>query len=367
MHGPGIGGSGETVLDPATARLAPWPEPGNSAGLLVEKVLPLTPLAGEITRIQVTGSGLGKANYVVAIPVRNEEVLLPRALDALERSMARCANSAGAVVIVVNNSFDLSARLAAEWACRHDIAHVVVDADFEADVRNAPHARRLALDIAAAIAPGGALFTTDADSHVCEDWIEAGLARIASGADLLCEDVRLDETEAAQLPERVKLVGDIERAYFEASELLWRSWTGPEGGRFAYRASGASLVISAPAYVQAGRLPVPLSGEDRALCETMIRRGFRVEVNPDGGTRTSARLVARADGGCAMALVDRAQQPDPLCDSMLVPLPELKRRAQAACGQSCPRSTMEPTAGSMRFTQVLRDLADAIDLLEQSA
>jgi hypothetical protein len=367
VHGPGLDGRAQAAPDPAGQ-----PGPGRShddrdqsAFDRVEQVLSHTPLRGKAFNLRVAGSIAEGLDYLVAIPVCNEEALLPRALVAIERAMAGAKSRSGAVVIVINDSRDRSARLALDWADRVAVPHQIVEADFHPSVRDAPHARRLALDLAAGFAAEGTLFTTDADSHVGPDWIREGLAHVAAGADLVCEDVRLDETEAARLPDRVRLVGEVERAYFEASEVLWRKWTDARAGSFAYRASGASLVIRTAAYLEVGRLPLPAHGEDQALCEAMLRRGLKIETNRNGATRTSARLVARARGGCASALADRALMPDPLCDPALVPLAELRRRAAAASRPGAQREDHDTASPALRFTQVLRELADAIDLLEE--
>jgi hypothetical protein len=364
-HGLGSGGSSETILAPHPAASRAKRRQDEDFRHLIEEVLALTPFAQHLSRFRASGSIRGDLKYAVAIPVRNEEDMLPRALAALERAMAGSPENAGGLVVVVNDSTDGSAGIVSRWARDRRIAHVVIEADFAPQVRNAPHARRLALDLAARLASKGAVFTTDADSHVGSDWIAHGLARIASGADMVCEDVRLDKAEESRLHERVRLVGSVERAYFEASEQLWQAWTHGRAGRFAYRASGASLALRTAAYLEAGRLPLPQSGEDRALCDAMLRNGFSVEVNSEGQTRTSARLVARAVGGCASALADRERQLDPMCDAALIPVEALRERsAQTLYSQRKRTAAAFPPSSPMRFTQVLRELATAIDLLK---
>lgn len=363
MHALGSSGQAEALIAPEKARpiTSPTRDP---AQCLVEELLPLTPLADKVSRLRVSGAIALDLDYAIAIPARDEEALLPRSLAAIEHAMDRAEGPAGGLVLVVNDSSDGSARLASRWAGERGIICLVVEGDFAADVCDAPHARRLALDLAARLAPAGALFTSDADSRVGPDWIVHGLACLARGVDLVCEDVRLDETEQLKLHERVRLVGMVERAYFEAIEQLWRAWTSEGAGRFAYRASGASLAMSTSAYLAAGRLPLPESGEDRALCEAMLRKGLSVEMNPEGATRTSARLVGRAAGGCASALVDRAHQPDPMCDPALVPVQALRELAAAAVRNLDAARARQMPAQAMRFTQVMRELAIAIDLLE---
>jgi len=318
------------------------------------------PFAGRAKLKRVWSSLEVPCDYAVAIPVRDEAQLLGRAVRALDQSMSASAKS-GAAVIVVNNSEDGSADLAARLLERCGRSGAVVEVDFASDICNAPHTRRLALDIAAWLAPDGCLFTTDADSHVGPHWTATCLAQLESGIDLICEDVRLDEAELALLPESVRAVGDAERAYFEASELLWRRWTGERAGTFAYRASGASLAFTTAAYRSIGGLPLPSKGEDAALCEKVLARGYRVRQLSDLGTRTSARLDARAKGGCGETLSHRAAYLDPECDAALVPLRILRKMALSIEGGSS--ATIPRDVQPMRYKALLRELHHARLLL----
>ncbi|GGD45849.1 glycosyltransferase [Erythrobacter arachoides] len=268
--------------------------------------------------------------HAIAVPVRDEEELLPRMLNSLLVAMR--GSTGGALVFVINDTRDRSAAII-ETAMRNaGQSYLMVELSLAASIRDAPHARRLALDLAAMLAPEGKLLTTDADSYVGPDWVASRLQSLSTGNDLVCEDVHLDDDELSLLPPQVRAVGDAERAYFEASDRLWRSWTGGEAGSFAYRASGASLAIRSTAYRAIGGLPTPPVGEDVALCAAMLAAGMRVVTSNDGGTRTSARLQARAEGGCGACLTSRALANDPPCDAALVPLSILRERAALARG-----------------------------------
>ncbi len=317
------------------------------------------PPFGGLTRVERLRSNLFEAlDYAIAIPVRNEEALLPRALEALATSMQNCPFRGGAV-FVVNDTTDASFDAIERFSREREFGFAIVDASFDAAIRNAPHARRLALDIAAWFAPDGALLTSDADSHVGPLWVGSCLDSLQRGHALVCEDIRLDEAEMAELPSAVRKVGDAERAYFEASEILWQRWTGGHGGAFAYRASGASLAMTAAAYRDVGGLPLPHSGEDAALCAAILAAGYRVEQLQDIGTRTSARLTGRAAGGCGAALSHRAVCADPECDGALVPVSQLHERAQQFKKGLPPRAGSQP----MRYLHVVRELAHARRLI----
>lgn len=330
------------------------------------------PFFGKTRAIRYRSDICGAADYAVAIPVRNEEALLPRALAALRAAML-AADRPGVVVFAINDTSDASAAIIGDWLKGGEIVGAAIEVDFASEIRNAPHARRLAMDMAAQFVPAGALLTSDADSHVGANWVRRSLDAFAAGYDFVCEDVRLDEAELALLPDSVRQVGDAERAYFALSERLWHRWTGGMAGAFAYRASGASMAIRAPVYRAVGGLPVPASGEDAALCAAVLLGGGRVAMLDDLGTRTSARLQSRASGGCGEALAQRTREPDPLCDATLVPVCDLHRRAcrwtadaPAFDVPALPLSARHDAADApapMRFSQILHELEIARSLL----
>ena len=267
-------------------------------------------------------------DYAVAMPVRNEAARLPDALEALARAMHGHPGR-GAVVCVVNDTDDDSGDLFRAWVRREGLAFVLLEATFAEPVRNAPCARRLALDIACELSPLGALFTTDADCRVGPHWVSAGVQRLQSGFGLVCEDVRLDPTELDSLPEHVQHADRLQRTYRCMLDGLWRYWTGGRAGSFGTCASGSSMAISAPVYRRVGGLPTPRSGEDRALWEGVRALGVPVAEIANGGTVTSARLTARAAIGCGATLLARASAPDPECDEWLAPVSVVRRLARA--------------------------------------
>ena len=349
----------------APARISPsyvpsrMPEPVPSK---LRRLLAAEPFFGRVRVTCADWPARDGASFAVAIPVRNEIALLPRALAALEVAMGE-AGERGVAVLVVNDTRDASADCIRDWALDAPCDVALVEAEFDEEIRGAVHSRRLALDCAAALVhPDGALFTSDADSHVAPGWITTCAAELAAGAHFVCEDVRLDERELARLPDMVRRTGDAERAYFDASERLWQLWTEGRVGAFAWRASGASMAVSAHAYRAIGGLPLPAIGEDAALCAQLLRRGYRAVQLADAGTRTSARIQARAAGGCGGELARRALSDDPACDARLLPVEELRRSAKRHlhCGLATKKRTPP-----MRLSEVERELAKARHLLEE--
>ncbi|NVD45312.1 glycosyltransferase [Qipengyuania atrilutea] len=295
----------------------------------VGEILNGSPFAGQVHAWDCDGDLDGPLDYAIAVPARDEEALISRAVDALVET-TQGTPLRGGIVVVLNDTQDNSASIVRSRLREAKVDFALIEVRFEDAIRNAPHARRLALDIAVRSASDGVLLTTDADSYVGPGWLSSRLAWITAGYDLVCEDVRLDEAELSLLPAQVRTVGEAERTYFEASERLWRKWTGNRAGSFAHRASGASLAIKAQAYRSIGGLPTPPVGEDVALCESILAAGMQVCTANDGGTRTSARLSGRAQGGCGACLTMRSIEPDPSCDPALVPLSTLREWAEIA-------------------------------------
>lgn len=326
----------------------------------IDALLEMAPFAGQTRLLDLEVMGSGVFSYAVAVPVRDECDLLPPMLAALLAAMNRVPEP-GLAIFVVNDSSDGSATLIKEWMHAHALAGVILSVSFALPVRNAPHARRLALDTAATFVPNGVLLTTDADSEVAPHWIADRLAGLADRFDLICEDVRLDATGWSALPEQVRIMGEAEREYYAACDLLWMRWSGGQAGAFAHRASGASMAVRSDIYRALGRWPVPSHGEDGLLCRLVVEGGGRVVTIADGGTRTSARLAGRAAGGCGAALTLRAVDPDPQCDTALVSIAEL-RRLSAYCLSHGVRD-LRGGARPLRFSDLQQELALARSLL----
>jgi len=344
---------------PDLSRKGLGPEPASTNESQLAALLASPPFIGKAELTGFSGSLKRGCDFAIAIPVRNEETRLPATLEAISAAMHGTPFT-GCAVFVLNDTSDASAEMIERWALREGIPFLAVEVSFDRTIRNAPHSRRLALDMAVLAAPQGALFTTDADTMVGKGWIGKGCRLLSEGFDLICEDVLLDEAELSALPTQVREVGDTERAYLALCDRLWRYWTRGCASTFVLRPSGASLVMKASSYLRLGGLPTPPVGEDRALCDAMLGAGFAVKAMENFGTRTSARLTARALGGCGDTLAERALSADPECDSRLKPVRLLHEEAtlpMEIIGGASPRFHTPPkTCAPMTFSAVKREL-----------
>ncbi len=351
---------------PGLLRDSILPPPAPDVGPLIDSVVGSDPFAGRAQVLRTANTLSAPAfDYAVAIPARDEEGFLPRCIESLSRAMeqaARQSGASGALVIALHDSTDRSFDLVRNAFAAADIAGLAVEFTLDPEVRNAPHARRFALDLAVRLCPGGVLLTSDADTRVGPGWCCDMLGAIRSGYDLVCEDIRLDEEELARLPDSVREVGEAERAFFDASNALWDRWTGGAHGVFAHRPSGASMALRSDVYGALGALPLPPSGEDAALCDMALKAGCKVVTLGDCGTRTSARIYGRAEGGCGAALNERAHQEDPLCDGRLMRVADLRllaNRVTGSQGETAANARLQP----LRYSELLRELGKARAIL----
>jgi hypothetical protein len=284
------------------------------------------PVDIHIERYRASGS---KPRIVVAIPVKDEADRLPGCLQALA-AQVNVDFSDVALIALLNNTTDGTAEavraLAPELPYRLEIHSVTLGPAHA----NAGWARRLAMEAAASIAADDAvLLTTDADTLVHPDWIEANLREIAAGHDAVAGYVMADPMELMELPPAILERGRLEWEYQQlAAELDARvdceahdAW--PKHNQNC----GASAAVTLRAYRLIGGLPPKPVGEDRALFEMIRRIDGKIRHSLEVQVVTSARTDGRASGGLADEIRLRTD-PDHPCDEALEVAIATLRRAQ---------------------------------------
>lgn len=312
----------------------------------------------EIVRMQAFGPRPG-LTAMVCVPARDEAALLPACLDALAAAL-RARDDAG-VVLVVNNSADASARIAAAWAASAGIPAVCCEVRLAPPADTVAFARRLALDLAAAVAaPDAALLSTDADTLVPRDWVARMAAALDGGAALVVGGITVDPGEEAALPPAVRRTGVVEGALGAAYQAIWSALIADTPCPMLLAAGGANMAVSAAAYRAVGGLPTDRRNEDRALTERMIAAGLPIAVDRTIAVTTSLRTEARARHGMADAIAERCREADPHVDGLLVPLATfLARISSHRAGAPVERGGAEP----LRLSEALAELASARALL----
>lgn len=231
----------------------------------------------------------------VVIPVRNEELLLPRCLSALAAAIAAVRDSPALarptviVVIVLDRCTDRSASVAADWP---QFSRIESTAGAVGTARRAGAASA----IAAACGVRGAdirtdrlwLATTDADSAVPPNWLTAQLAFARNGAELVLGTV-VPDTELS----------------FEQRERWMQRHTLGEGHPHVH---GANIGVRADRYSAAGGFAPVDTGEDVRLVVALRSLSVieaRTALIP---VLTSGRLTGRAPAGFAGYLQDSATE-----------------------------------------------------------
>ena len=238
---------------------------------------------------------------VVAVPARDEAVLLDACLDALDIA-ARGIDGVEALLLL-NNCTDDSLAVAARAAPRLALPLRVVAATLPADSANAGAARRLAMALAAARLGGrrdGVVLSTDADSRVAGDWLATNLAAIDAGADAVAGEFLPDVAEFAALRPAVRLRFRAARAKARLRAFVARRPHDPWPRHGTH--SGASIAVRLPTLIAMGGLPPRPVGEDAAFFAAIERVGGKVRHDPRVLVHTSCRTVGRAPGGMAATL-----------------------------------------------------------------
>ncbi|MBO0906471.1 glycosyltransferase [Jiella sonneratiae] len=246
---------------------------------------------------------------VVAVPVRNEAERIAELIAALGRqSWLAGGDDVLPVVMVFNNCSDDSAVIAAAAAALDPrLALHPVTVNFPPAVAHVGSARRLALEVARRLLPesvDGVLLTTDADARPRAGWIEANLAAIAAGADVVGGRIVGDATEEAALGSRFVERARAHALYAELCDRITATIDPLDHDPLPrhHDHTGASLAVRATAHDRVGGLPPLAFREDLAFVSRLRAAGARLRHDPAVEVEVSARTVGRAAGGMADCL-----------------------------------------------------------------
>ena len=284
---------------------------------------------------------------VVAIPVRDEAERIVDCLLALARQDGR----APGVVLLVNNTTDATMATVADLCLSLALPVHAVEHVFPPEAAHAGSARRMAMEIADALAPGGPpLLTTDADGRTAPDWLERNLFHLRHGADAVFGRAVIDPVEAARIPPALHQADARECAYAAALDEI-AHWIDPDPADPWPRhteESGASIAVTRDAYRRAGGIPLMRLGEDRAFAAALRQSGARIRHAPDVTVVVSGRILGRAEGGMADTIRRRLVAPDLALDSALEPVADrvarLRRRVVGCFSAEEPPMTPVPVS-----------------------
>jgi GT2 family glycosyltransferase len=237
----------------------------------------------------------------VGIPAYDEAT---RVVACVGRLLNQVGRGPDTVVVLANNCRDGTA----------DCLRQAFGADPRLDLREVslppPHAhvgwaRRLAMDAAADVLrrPDDVVLTTDADTLVAPDWIDANLRALNGDCDAVAGAAVLMRRERDQLAAEHRRRLLTAGKYFTALAYLRAEQAPPHDPwpRHEYE-GGASIALRLETYRAIGGSPVLPTGEDRALFDAVRALGGRVRHATDVRVFTSCRLTGRAEGGTADTL-----------------------------------------------------------------
>jgi hypothetical protein len=236
----------------------------------------------------------------VAIPARNEAAWIEPCLARLLALEHDDRVASFRVVVLANDCSDDTA----ERAQRMGGAVEVIQARLPSGQAHAGGARRAAFEAAADLlrSAGDVLLSTDADTHVADDWLLRTLDHIDAGHDAVAGLARFKGAELRGLDRAHRVRLAQLRRYYAALDGL-RGDRGPDEPwpRHFYE-GGASMALTLGRYRQIGGAPAPPVGEDKALFEAVRASGGRVRHPLDVKVFTSCRLAGRATGGTSDTL-----------------------------------------------------------------
>jgi len=286
----------------------------------------------------------------VAIPVHNEAELIAACLDALD-------NQAGAqpdhIVLLANNCTDATVPIARSASMQRGTTLHVIEISLPPEQASAGHARRLAMQCAAALAgPAGVLLTTDADSRVDPDWLAANLAAIEAGADVVCGWVELDPIDWGSIPASLHEDDARECAYDRLCDMIHARLDPDPADPLPRHTqhSGASIALTAPIFARCGGVPDIPFGEDRALINALRRVDARIRHAREVHVTVSGRIEGRCKGGMADTIRRRLVRQDSDLDDRLEPAMDCARRAAS---RRQLRAVFESGEGAVELAQQL--------------
>ncbi len=240
----------------------------------------------------------------VIVPVHNEEARLGACLESLLHQTV--SHRLYDVILLLNNCTDASIAIAEAFRAAHtELAIHCIVRELPKREANVGTARRLAMDAASRQLPGdGAILSTDGDTTVARDWVEANLNALQAGADLVGGEIAIVPTEYARLPESIRRQYDNDASYQAACTRL-ESLLDPDPFDCLPRHHhhfGASLACTNRLYRKVGGLPAVESLEDVAFFNAAVRADARVRHSPAVKVWTAARTSGRARVGFASQL-----------------------------------------------------------------
>ena len=251
---------------------------------------------------------------IVAIPVRDEA----RSIGVTLESLAGQVDQSGTpldprtfeVILLANNCSDNTVEIAREFAASQSarLTLHVVDLSMNADA-HVGHARRLAMNEACQRLirigkPRGIIATTDGDTRVNPVWVSATWSEMQKGVDAVGGRIKLDPADLRGSGERRLRYHLLDVGYRSlVAELeAYLDPVGHDPWPRHFQHFGASMAVTAAAYLRAGGMPARPYLEDVAFYDALVLSDARIRHSRDVQVTTSARRAGRTSFGFAVQL-----------------------------------------------------------------
>ena len=248
----------------------------------------------------------------VVVPVRNEAESIGRTLASLAQQVDLCGNALDPnryeVLVLANNCSDATAEAARGFARRTPCLTLhVAEISLPPSCAHVGTARRLLMDAACRrlLARGqerGIIASTDGDTQAAPDWVAQMLREAAAGADAVGGRIRVAHQHGEDRDARLYALRDTayQRGLARLEHLLDPDLADPWPRHYQF--FGASLAVTAEAYLAAGGLPPLPCLEDAALEDALKRVDARIRHSPQVRVSTSPRQRGRTPLGLSSQL-----------------------------------------------------------------
>lgn len=259
-----------------------------------------------------------KCRVSVVIPVRDEAENLPIVINALAQQVDDDGNSIDfdtfEVLVLANNCSDNTVEVARRLGCSYPMLRLhTIEVFLSRDDAFVGKARQMVMDeayrrLSSIGTKNRIIASTDGDTEVAPDWINALVKEFDRGADAVGGRIL---THRAAIPEIDKSISLyflrlLGHGYVTSQIECLLDPQPHDGWPRHCQYYGANMAVLADVYRQVEGLPLVKDEEDVALYERLKRADAKIRHSLAVRVLTSARREGRATGGLAERLEELA-------------------------------------------------------------